>query len=50
VKAEALKLNGSHDLHYASDVKLLDLNINTVKKSTEAFIVTSKAVSLKVNA
>ena len=51
VKAEALKLNGSHDLlNYTSDINLWGMNLNTVKKNKEAFLVTSKAVSLKVNA
>jgi hypothetical protein len=51
VKPEGLKLNGSHDLlNYTSDVNLLDMNINTVKKNTGTFIVTSNSVCLKVNA
>ena len=51
MKAEGLKLNGSHDLlNYISDINFLGLNMNNVKENTEAFIVTSKAVSQKLNA
>ena len=51
MKVEGLKLNGSDDLlNYTSDVNLLGMDINTVKKNKEAFLVTSKVVSLEVNA
>jgi hypothetical protein len=44
-----LKLNGTHLLAYADDVKLLGDNIDTIKKNTETLIDASKAVGLEIN-
>jgi hypothetical protein len=48
---EGLKLNGTHQLLiYAHQVNLLDENIHTIKKNTEASVVTSQEISLGVHA
>jgi hypothetical protein len=45
-----VKLNGTYQcLDYANDVNLLEDNINTTKKNTEAQIEVSKEVGLEVN-
>jgi hypothetical protein len=44
------KLNGTHELLVcADDIKLLGDNINTIRKNTEALILSSKAVDQEVN-
>jgi hypothetical protein len=46
-----LKLNGTHQLLvYAHDVTILDGNIPTIKKNTQALVITSKEIRLEVNA
>jgi hypothetical protein len=46
-----LKLNGTHQLLvYVVDVNLLGNNIDTIKKSTETLIDSSKEVGLEVTA
>jgi hypothetical protein len=48
---EGLKLNGTHQLPvYADDVNILGGSMYTTKKNTEALLVTSKEIGLKVNA
>jgi histidinol-phosphate/aromatic aminotransferase/cobyric acid decarboxylase-like protein len=45
-----LKMNGAHQLlAYADDIDLLEDNIDTIKKNTEALIDASKEVGLEVN-
>jgi hypothetical protein len=45
-----LKLNGTHQLlTYVDDDNLLGDNIDTLKKSTETLIDTSKEVGLEIN-
>jgi hypothetical protein len=46
-----LKLNGTHQhLVYADDVNILGGSIHTIKKNTEAGVVTSMEIGLEVNA
>jgi hypothetical protein len=46
-----LKLDGTYQfLFCAVDVNLLDININGARRKTDALLVASKEVSLKVNA
>ena len=49
---EVLKLNGTHQLSvYADDnVNILGGSIHTVRRDTEALVVTSKEIGLEVNA
>jgi len=48
---KGVKLNGTRQLLvYADDVNILDGSVQTVKKSTEGLVFTSKEVDLKVNA
>ena len=48
---DGLKLNGTHQiLVYANDVNILGKSIHTTKKNTEALVVTSTEIGLKVNA
>jgi hypothetical protein len=48
---ESLKLNGIHQfLVYADDVNISGGSVHAVKKNTEALVVASKEVGLKVNA
>jgi hypothetical protein len=50
-KQEGLKLNGTHQLLvYADDVNILGRIIHAKKKNTKALVVTSKEISLEVNA
>ena len=47
----AFKLNGAHQLLvYADDFNILGGSIDTMRKNTEALLITSKGTSLEVNA
>jgi hypothetical protein len=47
---EGLKLNGTYQvLAYADDVNVLGENVDTIQKSTEALLDTSKEVGLELN-
>jgi hypothetical protein len=47
---EGLKLNGTHQLFlYAAGVNILGGSTHTIKKNTEALVITSKETSLEVN-
>jgi hypothetical protein len=46
-----LKLNGTHQLLvYADDANRLGRSVYTIKKNTEALVVVSQEIGLKVNA
>ena len=46
-----MKLNNTHQLLvYAGDINILGTDTHTVKKNTEALVVTSKRIGLEVNA
>jgi hypothetical protein len=48
---EGLKLNGTHQLLvYAADVNVLVGSIQTIRKNTEALVITGKEIGLEVNA
>jgi hypothetical protein len=49
VNQDGLKLNGTHQLLIYVD-EVLGRSIHTVKKNTEALVVTSKEISLEKNA
>jgi hypothetical protein len=49
-KQEGVKLNGTHQLlAYADNVNILEENIHTIQKNTEALLNASKEVGLEVN-
>jgi hypothetical protein len=49
-KQEGLKLNGTHQLlAYADDVNVLEENIYSIQKNTEALLDAGKEVGLEVN-
>jgi len=51
VNQNSLKLNSTHQLVvYADEVDMLGGRIQTVKESTEAFVITNKENGLEVNA
>jgi hypothetical protein len=45
-----LKLNGTHQLSYYADVNTLGGSIHTIRKNTEALVITRKEIGLEVNA
>jgi hypothetical protein len=46
-----LKLNETHQLLvYADDVNMLSGSIHTIRKNTEALLITSKEIGFEVNA
>jgi len=45
-----LKLNGTHQLLNADDVKILDEGIHTVKKNKEVLVFSSKEIGLEIDA
>jgi hypothetical protein len=47
---ECLKLNGTHQLLvYADDVNMLGGSTHTIRKNTEALVITSEEIGLAVN-
>jgi hypothetical protein len=51
INQDGLKLNGTHKLLvYAVDINILGRSVHTVKKKTEALVVTTKQTGLEVNA
>ena len=51
VNQDGLKLNGTRQLLvYADDVNILDGSVQTVKKNTDALLVSRKEIGLEVNA
>ena len=51
VNPEGLKVNGAHQvLVFADDVNILGRSIQTIKKNTEALVVTRKEIGLEANA
>ena len=51
VNLDGLKLNGTHQrLFYADNVNILGRSVHTIKKNTEALVVTRKKTGLKENA
>jgi hypothetical protein len=50
-KQMGVKLNGTHQLLvYGDDLNLLGWRMLTIKKNTEALVIASKEIGLKVNA
>jgi hypothetical protein len=50
-KAGGLEINGTHQiLVYADDVSILGGSIHTIKRNTEALVLTSKETGVEVNA
>jgi len=50
VNHDGLKLNGTHQLLvYADAVNILGGSVHTIKKNTDAFVITSKDIGLEVN-
>ena len=48
VNQDGLKLNGTHQLlAYADDVSMLGGSVHTVKKNTEALVVTTNLLALE---
>jgi hypothetical protein len=47
---EGLKLNGTEFLVYADYVNILSGSIHTIRKNTEALLISSKEIDLEVNA
>jgi hypothetical protein len=51
VNQDGLKLDGTHQLLlYVEDVNMLGESVRAIKKNTEALLVASKEIGLKVNA
>jgi len=47
---DGTKLNGTHQLVvYADDVNILGESVCTIKKNSEALVMTSKKIGLEVN-
>jgi hypothetical protein len=50
INQDGLKLNGTHQLLvYADDVNVLGGNVHTMKKNTQALLVSSKETGIEVN-
>ena len=50
VNQDGLKLNYTHQLLVYADINMLGGRVHTIKKNTEALVVASKEIGLKVNA
>jgi hypothetical protein len=51
VNHDNLKSNGTHQLLvYADDINILGGSVHIIKKNTDAFVIASKEIGLKVNA
>jgi len=50
VNQDGLKLNGTHQFLVYADLNILGRSVHTRKKGTEALVVASKEIRLKVNA
>ena len=45
-----MKLSGTHQLLFRADVNVLGGSVNSIRRNTEALVITSKETGLEVNA